>query len=465
MRRALLVPFLSTHFIELQRVARLLKESGRWEPVFHFPRPYPELAANTEACTRAGWTWTAAEGAIGAGVSSARTTPPSLPLWRRTFRGLPAPLRAPLLSLGQYALRRRAFQRIGRIARELLAGKTLLILAEDNLDYLTAGFIRAGHDAGIASVIVPFTVANQLESAEAYAQSEAHRVGFLGRRFARRHPQWVYVHHGRELLRLPVAEALATEHLGLAPPHPWMLNSGHADAIAVESDAMLAHYRACGFGDSQLVLTGALYDDVLAATAREAAAVRRELGLDDRPILLCALPPDQTDVRTPEQCAFQSYEEISRHWISTLSAAKAFQVVVSLHPRTRAETMIFIETLGATIVRGDIARLIPLASLYVASVSATIRLAIASAIPVVNYDVYRYRYTDFAAVPGVVTMEDRAAFEETIRSLTSEGGTALLALAAAQRSSSSRWGRLDGGAGGRMLDLFERLALQSAERG
>ena len=49
--------------------------------------------------------------------------------------------------------------------------------------------------------------------------------------------------------------------------------------------------------------------------------------------------------------------------------------------------------------------LVPLCDLYVASVSSTIRWAIACGKPVVNYDVYRYRYTDFISLDGVLIID------------------------------------------------------------
>ena len=455
MRRALLVSYLSTHFMELQRVAAAMKKSGRWEPVFHFARAYPEAATNAKACDAAGWAWTSAVPLAGPAAGA------SGPGWRArvldAMRGLPSPAKQVLRWSWRYAKRRRSYRALAKSWRPFLGGTSLVVLAEDNLDYMVPVLIREAHEGGVPTVIVPFTIANALEPAEAYLGNEARTVGFFDGPFAKRYPQWVYEHRGHRLLRLPAAEALATEHLGLAPPKPWILNSGNADAIAVESPAMLAHYRACGLPESQLVLTGALYNDVLAEAGREAPALRRSLGLDDRPVILVALPPDQVESRTRQQCDFTTHDALARYWIATLAASKDFQVVVSLHPRIPRESMAFIESSGAKIADVDIARLVPVAALFVASVSATIRLAIACGVPVINYDVYRYRYTDYAGMPGVRALEDRAAFEAEVQRLTTDP-SALEVLGAAQRSVMGEWALLDGGAEARMLALFDRLA-------
>jgi len=458
-KRALLVSYLSTHFIELQRVARILAASGKWEPVFHFARPYPESGANAAAAKADGWSWTSTTALPEASAASAASLAPSShSTIRSTFRALPAPVKRLARWTWFYPRGRRRYRLLVEAASKVLRGHSLLVLAEDNVDYRTSVFVRAGHDAGIPSVIVPFTVANALEPAEAYFDNEPRQLTGIDEAFARRHPQWVFEHRGRKLLRLPAAEALATEHLGLAPPLPWILHSGRADAIAVESDAMLEHYRACGIPEKQLVVTGALYDDALAAALRNAPALRSELGLDEHPVILCALPPDQIPGRE-DRVEFPTYEALARHWITTLTAT-GHQVVVSLHPRTPRESMRFLQELGARIPSVDVAQLLPLCDLFVASVSATIRMAIACGKPVVNYDVYRYRYTDYVSIPGVTTMEDRAGFESTIRRLTSD--PAVLAAAAAPSSTSSRWGRLDGRAAARMLALFDRLTEKSA---
>ena len=55
----------------------------------------------------------------------------------------------------------------------------------------------------------------------------------------------------------------------MAPPNPWMANSGHADGIAVESERMLKVYRDANFPKQQLALTGSCADDSLYAILRE----------------------------------------------------------------------------------------------------------------------------------------------------------------------------------------------------
>ena len=40
------------------------------------------------------------------------------------------------------------------------------------------------------------------------------------------YPRWRLVERGADLVRLPSAHIFAHEQLGIAPPDPWMMNSG-----------------------------------------------------------------------------------------------------------------------------------------------------------------------------------------------------------------------------------------------
>jgi hypothetical protein len=458
MRRALLICYEPSHFIELRRVARLLAASGTWEPVMYFAKTYPDTAERATYCTAEGWS-------VRVEAPEPTTThppaPPKTSPARSAFRALPEPIQRPVHRVfnitGRYAAARFALQAAADHAIDVLAEEcaSLVVLPEDNVDHRTSVMVKTAAARRIPSVIVPFTIANELEPAEAYYGNPAYTLGPLERMLFAGHPEWIVEHRGAQLVRMPVLEALALERMGYAPPRPWILNSGFADAIAVESDAMLAHYRACRLPESQLVVTGALYDDDLAAAIRDRERTRTELGLDRRPVTLCALPPDQLATRTSDQCEFAAYEDLVRAWITTL-CRRDVQVVVSLHPRTRAADVAFVEALGARIANLDVARLIPACDVYAASASATIRMAIACGKPVINYDVYRYHYTDYVGVPGVFTMQSREEFQAIVEQLASNP-TARADAAAKQRGVMERWGRLDGRAGERMLALFDRL--------
>lgn len=338
----------------------------------------------------------------------------------------------------------------------------LVLLCEDNVEGTSPLFIKAAHEAGAAVAILPNTIATAVEPAETYWDNPDHSLERWSNRLAAHlYPRWVYEHRGRRLLRLPAAGVLAVEWLGLAPPLPWQINSGAADAIVIESLAVERYFRRAGLPPQRLRRTGALSLDRLGAALSDAQARRarlcERLGLQpDRPLVLSALPPNQLDVRAGH-CGFEDYDALLRFWVGSLAGAGDWNLVLNLHPRSREEDVRPLEGPRIRIAREPVIELIPLCDLFVASVSATIRWAIACGKPVLNFDVYRYGYDDYDGVAGVRTLTDPAAFADTARRLASE--PELLAdLARRQQACAAEWGELDGRSGGRMMRLFEELA-------
>jgi hypothetical protein len=349
-----------------------------------------------------------------------------------------------------------------RSARKAMAHlkPAVILAAEDNVETPSPAIVRAGRDAGVPTVVVPFTLSNADEFKESLADSEERSLkGWLNRLVAWRYPQWAVEHRQRRFLRLPGYKALALEWLGLAPPRPWVPNDGAWAALAVESPAMLQRYLTMGLPPGRLHLTGAISDDVLAA-GRSAAPLRRtlcaELGLaSERPLLVCALPPDQTGGRRAH-CEFSAYQDLVAFFIRSIQGLGDFQAVVSLHPRTSPGIRSLIESLGGKVSSRPTLELVPLCDLYLASVSATIRWAIACGVPVLNYDVYKYRYDDYAGVGGVLNVETGEAYLAALKRLTSNPQY-LAEVSARQEACASSWGHRDGQSVRRFVALMDAL--------
>jgi hypothetical protein len=447
-----------------------MRADGRFEPALLFARDYPARARDEARAVEAG---AAVVRWPGMGDASAPTGPaPRTGIARRLRHAVgrvspraeaalmdaaAAWAHGSVLSAGTHG---RVLARQVDDARRAVTDETpaVLVLAEDSPEYASAALIAAAHERGIPAAVLPFTVPNPREPAETYARSRAHRVrGLSARWLAARRPQWVHAHAGLRLLRLPAGRALALERAGLAPPRPWALNSGRADVLLAESEAMASLYRAQGFPPDRLEVTGSLADDVLAAAARERDTRRRELAArlalpPHERLVLTALPPDQLGSRAA-RCAFPTYAALVTAWMEALVAPEDVVALVRPHPR-ETRTPPLAGHPRVRLVAEDTAALIPLADLYVASVSATIRWAVAAAVPAVNYDVYNYGYEDYDGLPGVIAAKDRAAFATALFDLR---GDTLRAAARAQAEAAPRWGRLDGGSGRRVLDALGRL--------
>jgi hypothetical protein len=336
----------------------------------------------------------------------------------------------------------------------------LVVVPEDNVGSRSRALVAAATRLAIPVLLLPYTFANLDEAAQALRRRASHRVRRPDQRlFATMRPAWVRKAYGQELLRLPLCHALVLELAGLAPREPWIPNKGPV-TVAVESPIMMQHYRRLGLSDGQLVLTGSLPDLVLEAALRDREqrrrALRERFALSDRPLLLCALPPDQLTAGFAAG-EFADYAALVEAWTAALQAvANEFAILVRPHPRIDEAALAPLRRAGIPVTWDDTASLIPLCDLYVASVSATIRWAIACGRPVINYDVYDYDFADYAGVAPVRRVSTAAGFAALLRDLANSPER-LAALAAAQARAAPEWGLLDGRSGERIVALADRL--------
>lgn len=345
----------------------------------------------------------------------------------------------------------------------------LVVIGQDAVGSENAYLLHAAREAKLPSLLVPFGLGTAREIYESlWPRSEFH-VGFspFNSLLARMDKRWTHRVDGHSLIRLRGNLALALKLARLDSRHPWLPNWTPASRIAVESQAMYSYYRAMGFPQEQLEVTGAGPDDVMA----EAAAKREErlselydsLNLPaDRKLILCALPPNQFS-NAPRKYDFDSYQELVAFWASRLGSmrARGYNVIIRPHPVTRLKDIAWVEDLGCKISMRDTASMVPLADLFVASVSSTIRWAIAASVPVINYDCYKYGYLDFAQSPGVLTMSNRTDFYDALNRLT-QPGPYRDEVVAAQQASAAIWGSLDGNSLGRIARMADRLGALDA---
>ena len=420
---AVLVVHTNTYFANLLPIARVLHASDRYVPCFWFVRPYPTLADDVETCRRDG---------IAHRVHEHDG-------WARLERT------APVIAHTARLVTTR--QRVRRWLRELAA--RLMILPADNR-YDLAVYVRAAHDEQVKVAVLPAFMAATREWAEYMRGVPDYSLDKLANRVAARlYPRWLYDHEGTRMVALPASQLLPRQWLGLTPPLPWTLHSGHSDAIAMESAAMKRYCMREGLPEERMTVTGSVDHDLMShrlTLARD----RSEL------VLLTALPPDQLYGRGRKDCEFQNYNDLVDFWISSLAAITGWRTIVSLHPSVKRESMLHLEAKGVTIADAHVSALIPQCDVYVASVSATIQWAIACGKPVINYDVYRYRYPDYLGVDGVVLMETQEEFRAAVARVTGDAKYRA-ELGENQRRHAPDWGVLDGHAGDRLLALFDRL--------
>ena len=93
----------------------------------------------------------------------------------------------------------------------------------------------------------------------------------------------------------------------------------------------------------------------------------------------------------------------------------------------------------------------------------TIRWAIACGKPVVKYDVYRYRFTDFIGIERAITFEEQDEFVSVLRKLATDPVFAS-EMRQKQEALAPVWGRLDGKSGQPMAQLVWRLLPEQAHQ-
>lgn len=470
----LLVTYINSQVPELLRVGRLLLHSGQYRPLLIFHTEYETIHQRyIEICHEERVPLITPDGRP---YSLASTNTVS------TRRGLGARLSDLGKSQSTWSWLGRGVSLLygwwknisvhNRLRRQLVCAEDLMttegvagvILTEENPSYHTAVYTHCADQLGIPVIVVPYTMANATEAAEhAIDQPARHVNSWIDRWFARRYPHWQLTYRDRRLFPLPLLDMLAQEQLGIAPKHPWTLSDGRS-TIAVESQAMARYYSTNNIRPDRLVITGTLSDDVLYAVCQEIVQRRRTLDrelqlVDGKPIVLCALPPPWFP---RPGCDFSSHQELVEYWLRTLTKQDQYQVVVNLHPSLSVAAMRPItDRYAVKLSTRDVTELIPLSELYVASISATIRWAIACGVPVLNYDVYKYRFNDYDTVSGVVTIEEQQQFADVYRRFTSDSSYRA-ALARNQLLIMNQWGNLDGQSGQRLINLLTHL-IQSAQ--
>ncbi|QDZ11617.1 hypothetical protein [Devosia ginsengisoli] len=333
-----------------------------------------------------------------------------------------------------------------------------ILLPEDIVGPVLPLVIKAGHDRNLPSVILPYTIANQQEAFRSLSSNPVYQFAFLPNRLIGLvFPRWVMRQDGRALVRLPAPYIVGQVLTRTSPPDPWMMNSGFANAVAVENQAMLDYYRDAGLPLSKLKVVGAVYDDELAhhRANRTAllASLHAELGLvGDKPLLLVGGCPDQTK-SSPPGFEFADMEEFCRRLAQTLRPLQqSYHIVVRPHPNYTEMGRIMAEE-GVPCTLFDTAGLVAASDIYLAFGSATIRWAIACGIPAINYDVFHYDYSDYRGVDGVVHL-NRLSHLTAILPTLAPGRPELADLQSRIAGSAPRWGMLDGRSTLRIAELI-----------
>lgn len=477
-KRVLCIVYEAGNFPVWMKVARRGRATGEFDVVLWSPYCLPESARYQAEARDAGAVY-AEEATAAGGLADIFTRlsgwfsakPPRLPLdLHAKLTGEAPPVvaagapEAEALTAGLPETERTAVWRaVDRIRRRINVCEDWLVrlgvdavaMAEDNVERDSHCWIAAARRRGIRTVVSTYGAISTQEAINAYKRSSAHAVSPARLELVRRHlPRWLVEGEDFAITRLPLHEVLARELASTAPFNPWLVNAGHSEVIALESEAMAETYRGFGFPAGQLRVIGHPMHDVIAGVARERHARRERLlaehGLPaQRPLAVVALPPNHLAARGGE---YTRFADLVAAFVRLPVEEAGVNVVVTPHPNATAEDRAIVRAAGAALVETSAADLVPLADLYVSSVSSTIKWALGCGIPVIDFDCYRYRYPDYLEQPQVLSAADEREFRAALRRFGDPVERARLTVLAQQGA--ARWGGIDGKALDRLVNVF-----------
>lgn len=456
----LFISHVDSYYFAFFGLATSLGFERSFSPYFLFPQLYPNVRKHINKCITNGISFKTSFALV------AGETPLTYPSKISAFIIRVALALFRLLPGVVYAKKLAAIKtRMISIRYELSElSPSVIILGGDIVGHDMALYIRVGHELGIPSLILPGWMASAREPAELQLYNPDYSLrNPMNWIFCRFFPNWRFHHKGRGLIRLPAQEALALETLQLGPPLPWVLHSGFVDAIGVESEVAREYGSREGLPPGRLIVTGShthdvLFEGIIGRNERRTALYDRLDLNPDRPLVVCALPPDMLYGKGGRpDCEFLDYRTLVAGFLEPIHTQLGSHFLLCPHPSAKKDQLSFVADYGAILVEESLAELLPLADIYVASISATIQWAIACSIPVINYDVYNYSYTDYQGLDGVITIKSHSAYIDALTRMIDEPSF-LAARSADQSLVAASWGLLDGQATERICDLLHDLA-------
>lgn len=338
----------------------------------------------------------------------------------------------------------------------------LLVVSNNKYSFNNPYFIKAAHMEGIQVISLPFGMPTPHTLATILVKEKKLNLNRPVNKLASfLFPKWKYQKNHLNLLALPAEFLIVMELLDAAPELPWSGNGGRADFILTESTYMKNHYLQQGIKEEKLVLTGALYNDVLTYVLKERKQYYNEFCLKheldpNKPMVLTSLPL-YLETFMDRALEFASYEDFVNFYVECLVKINIhFNIAVSIHPRMYPEHISGLNYPGIIISDERLEHLMPLCKFYINCGSTTTRWAIACTKPVINYDFYRLNSDIFTVKEGVVTVNTPEEFQKVLH-LMSCDNKYYQDLRQRQEELRSHYGLLDGRVGERMLNFFERL--------
>ena len=464
MDNVLIVINYSTYFTGLSEIGRMLNKKPRYKPIFYFPNYYLSVDRDISICRRDNMRYIVNFDKY---IKKDIAVPSDNFVDKNIFKNKIRKLLVSIYSLFfvgfiyEFLHYYREFKTIRRLI--IKENPKIVILGGDNTGCNTDVVIKICQNFSISTVIIPDWMAGPSEAAETYYNNPMHDFNKLSNHIVGRiFPKLTYVYKGKKMLRWPAFRVLVMKLFGLEHPLPWVLHSGYADFIFAESEVMYNYMLNEGLPSKNIIITGSLRHDMFARCMKNTKTLRRKLykGLGfsnyNLPMILFALPPNQLYNYGRPDCDFKGFKELVDFFIKSLTDIKGYNIVVNLHPSLIYEQMTYIKSRNIKIFKGNLSKVMPLCDIFIAGMSSTVAWAIVCGKPVLNYNVYKYKYHDFDGVEGVLNITEKDDYLKYLKKLT-EDKIYYRKIANKQKKYMNQWGMLDGKSQVRILKLLETI--------
>ncbi|MDX1975772.1 MAG: UDP-N-acetylglucosamine 2-epimerase [Rickettsiales bacterium] len=287
---------------------------------------------------------------------------------------------------------------------------TTLVVTDDRTLF-TIPWLGAAKQAGITSCMIGFAISHPEGGSFMRRNRVEHHLGknpykSFKQQFANRHPGHVYASRFGEMIFYKPNVCGTLEKKQLLPTWPWVSGGGLSDKVCVISAEAKEMMASLGIAKDIAVVGQCVFDklwDTNQHKVERAQHIRAQYGIhNDKPILIFAVP----HLAEHKICSWEEHERKLRPLLQLLAARTDVVTLLSLHPRARKKFYVKLaEEYGLIIAKEALCDVLPIASLFMATHSSTVRWAGILRIPSIVLD-YNIGHTFLNTMKGNVLLSE-----------------------------------------------------------
>jgi hypothetical protein len=296
-------------------------------------------------------------------------------------------------------------------AKSILKEDYTFFISPIDTSYSIPYYTKVANKRGVKTIVLPFAIANHegilMSLARKPTQTSFFRL-ILSNLIVQLRPKWKF--HKTLGLKLAknIWEICCMELFRVSPPNPWTIAGGNSTLIIVDSLFLKDYFVRSGADEKKIRLAS------LDAKIRPNPIQNKTTG--DKINVLFSIPPDHVNCDV-----FNTHEEMVLSICESIISSKV-NLTVSLHPRLNKDfySKLLFEKFKLKISGDPIEDLIRETDLFVASTSATIRIALSLQKVVINFDIYSFRYSEYFNLPPVRHVYTFGEFKNEFNKLINE---------------------------------------------